>query len=88
MTEYLKAINDLKVGDEWSMTLSEFVKLLVKYDAGMMSMIGRKKDEGEILFAVIGLRGEGTQEILDAVDKIYARQDADALQAEKDNENN
>ena len=66
---------------EWDMTLGQFVKLLAEYDAGMMSMIGRKKDEGEILFAVIGLRGKGTQEILDAVDKIYERQDADALQA-------
>ena len=71
---------------EWDMTLSEFVKLLAKYDAGMMSMIGRKLGKGDALFAVIALRGEGTQEILDAVDKIYERQDADALQAEKDNE--
>ena len=34
---------------EWDMTLSEFVKLLAEYDAGMMSMIGRKKDEGELV---------------------------------------
>jgi len=56
-----------------------------EFGAGHMAMILRK-ESGEAVKAAVFLTGKGTQEILDAIERIYDRQDADALPPEEKSE--
>ncbi len=56
-----------------NITIADLLKTLADNDAGLVQLTARKGDD-EIVFSIIALRGEGTQEILDAINEIYDRQ--------------
>ena len=64
-------------------TIKAQFKTMDELGAGHMAMI-LDKEKGEAVKAAVFLTGRGTQEILDAIERIYDGQDAAALASEEE----
>lgn len=59
----------------FDMTIAEAILVLKDINAGIAKLTARN-DKGEPVFAAILLRGEGVQEVIDAIEKVEVSWDA------------
>lgn len=63
-------------------TIKSMFERMNELDAGYLALVNSRKN-GEAVVAAVFLQGDGTQEILDAIEEIYDRQDRQAFERNK-----